>query len=50
MQLAEERSPDGFAQIHDVIPAWELQEIADRYKQIAGFSIEQVNRKAAIDP
>jgi 2-polyprenyl-6-methoxyphenol hydroxylase-like FAD-dependent oxidoreductase len=50
MQLAEERSPNGFDDIHDVIPALELQEIADRYKQIAGFSIEQVNRKAAVDP
>jgi hypothetical protein len=45
MQLAEERAPDGFADINDVIPRWELEEIAARYKQIAGFSVEQVNRR-----
>jgi len=46
MQLAEERAPDGFSDIHDVIPARELEEIAALYKQVAGFSVEQVNRKA----
>ncbi|HYI15934.1 MAG TPA: flavin-dependent oxidoreductase [Thermomicrobiales bacterium] len=45
MQLAEERAPNGFTDIHDVIPQDELEEIAARYKQIAGFSVEQVNRK-----
>ena len=44
MQLAEERAPNGFAQIHDVIPRQELEEIAARYKQTAGFSVAQVNR------
>jgi 5-methylphenazine-1-carboxylate 1-monooxygenase len=44
MQLAEERSPDGFTDIHDVIPRAELEEIAARYKQAAGFAVPQVNR------
>jgi 5-methylphenazine-1-carboxylate 1-monooxygenase len=49
MQLAEERSPNGFTDIHDVISRDELEEIAARYKQIAGLSVEQVNRRAT-DP
>ncbi len=45
MQLAEQRAPDGFANIHDVIQADELEEIAARYKLAAGFAPEQVNRQ-----
>ncbi|MFN8487578.1 MAG: flavin-dependent oxidoreductase [Caldilineaceae bacterium] len=44
MQLAEERAPNGFADVHTVIPQQELEEIAARYKQAAGFTITQVNR------
>jgi hypothetical protein len=44
MQIAEERAPGGFAHIHDVIPLAELEAISARYKQLAGFSREQVNR------
>jgi 2-polyprenyl-6-methoxyphenol hydroxylase-like FAD-dependent oxidoreductase len=44
MQIAEERAPGGFAHIHDVIPRAELEAIAARYKQVAGFAKEQVNR------
>jgi len=44
MQIAEERAPDGFAHIHDVIPRAELEAISARYKQLAGFAREQVNR------
>lgn len=46
MQIAEERAPQGFAHIHDVIPRTELEEIAARYKRTAGFSPEQVRREA----
>ncbi|HUG16588.1 MAG TPA: flavin-dependent oxidoreductase [Thermomicrobiales bacterium] len=46
MQLAEERAPGGFKDIHDVIPQPELEAIAARYKQTAGFSVEQVNQRA----
>jgi 5-methylphenazine-1-carboxylate 1-monooxygenase len=44
MQLAEERAPAGFADIHTVIPQQELEAIAARYKQAAGFSLQQVNQ------
>lgn len=44
MQLAEERAPTGFSHIHTVISPQELEEIAARYKQTAGFSLQQVNR------
>ncbi len=45
MQLVEERAPDGFTNLHDVISQAELEEIAGRYKQIAGFSREGLNAK-----
>jgi 2-polyprenyl-6-methoxyphenol hydroxylase-like FAD-dependent oxidoreductase len=45
MQLAEERAPDGFASIHDVIPQEELEAISARYKQTAGFAKSQVNAR-----
>ena len=45
MQLAEERAPDGFKDIHDVIPQAELEAIAARYKQTAGFAKAQVNAR-----
>lgn len=38
MQIVHERAPDGFARIEDVISAAELEEIAARYKQVAGFA------------
>jgi len=44
MQLAEERAPDGFDDVHTVIAREELETIAARYKQAAGFSLQQVNR------
>lgn len=45
MQLAEERAPHGFGDVHQVIPRHELEAIAARYKQIAGFSPAQVQRQ-----
>lgn len=45
MQLVEERAPNGFTQLHEVISQAELEEIAGRYKQIAGFSREELNSK-----
>ena len=37
MQIAEERAPGGFTNIDDVIPLAEREEIAQRYKRLAGF-------------
>ena len=45
MQIAEERAPEGFEDIEAVIPRVELESIAARYKQTAGFTREQVNRR-----
>lgn len=45
MQIAQERAPEGFADIEQVIPREELEAIAARYKQAAGFSVEAVNEK-----
>ena len=39
MQMAEERAPQGFTDIETVIPRHELEEIALRYKQTAGFDL-----------
>lgn len=44
MQLAEERAPQGFGHIHDIISQAELESIAAQYKQTAGFTRHQVNR------
>lgn len=46
MQLAEERAPDGFDDIEQVIPRRELEKISMRYKQAAGFTIAEVNKAA----
>jgi 2-polyprenyl-6-methoxyphenol hydroxylase-like FAD-dependent oxidoreductase len=46
MQLAEERAPDGFQQVASVFSPNELEEIAARYKTIAGFDREQLNTLA----
>ncbi|MGX5696022.1 flavin-dependent oxidoreductase [Agromyces soli] len=50
MQLAYDRAPQGFADIHDVIPAEELQEVADGYKRTAGFHPAALNERASLTP
>lgn len=47
MQLAEERAPDGFDDIDDVIPLAEREEIANRYKRVAGFQKDALNTRAS---
>ena len=49
MQLAHERAPEGFANVHDVISADELNEIANRYKQIAGFDPKALSTRPSWD-
>jgi 2-polyprenyl-6-methoxyphenol hydroxylase-like FAD-dependent oxidoreductase len=46
LQLAEERAPDGFENVYDVIPKEELEGIGKAYKAIAGFEMDSVNTKA----
>jgi len=45
MQIAEERAPNGFAHVNDVIPQEELEGISARYKQLAGFDKTQLQKK-----
>jgi len=45
MQIVEERAPNGFENLYDVISPEELESIAARYKQIAGFDKEALNKK-----
>jgi 2-polyprenyl-6-methoxyphenol hydroxylase-like FAD-dependent oxidoreductase len=48
MQLVEERAPDGFSQVSDVLKDEELSAVANAYKRLAGFSIEELNRRPPI--
>jgi 2-polyprenyl-6-methoxyphenol hydroxylase-like FAD-dependent oxidoreductase len=51
MQLVEERAPEGFERLQDVISDDELNEIADGYKRVAGFAIESLNTRPSLaDP
>lgn len=43
MQMAEERAPQGFRHVEDVISRQELEAVADGYKKIAGFSRDALN-------
>ena len=45
MQLVEDRAPGGFANLQEVVPPAELQAIADRYKQLAGFAVRDLNNR-----
>jgi hypothetical protein len=46
LQLAEERAPDGFENVYDIIPKEELEDIGRIYKKVAGFEMDSVNTKA----
>jgi 2-polyprenyl-6-methoxyphenol hydroxylase-like FAD-dependent oxidoreductase len=48
MQLVEERAPDGFGVVTDVLSLQELEEIAANYKRVAGFQVEGLNAKPPI--
>ncbi len=45
LQTAEERAPDGFAHIHDVLSQEELESTAINFKKAAGFDVETVNSR-----
>jgi 5-methylphenazine-1-carboxylate 1-monooxygenase len=44
MQIVEDRAPNGFDNLDDVISARELEEISQKYTQIAGFEKETLNK------
>jgi len=48
MQIARERAPEGFADIHEVIPAVELESIATEYKRAAGFHPAELNARPSL--
>ncbi len=46
MQLAEERAPQGFHHVNDVIPQEKLEEISLKYKRLAGFDKDSLRAAA----
>jgi 2-polyprenyl-6-methoxyphenol hydroxylase-like FAD-dependent oxidoreductase len=48
MQFVEERAPNGFASVSDVLTREELESVALSYKRMAGFSIEELNARPGI--
>jgi 5-methylphenazine-1-carboxylate 1-monooxygenase len=48
MDIVEERAPDGFSRIEDVITREELLAIAERYKRVAGFDRETLNTRPSL--
>jgi 2-polyprenyl-6-methoxyphenol hydroxylase-like FAD-dependent oxidoreductase len=49
MDMAEERAPNGFRNIDEVIPRRELEEIALSFKVTAGFDPESLNSRESFD-
>ncbi|MEW6639677.1 MAG: flavin-dependent oxidoreductase [Pseudomonadota bacterium] len=50
MQLVEERAPQGYEVVTDVLSQQELEDIANNYKRVAGFQVEALNAKPPIVP
>jgi len=50
MQLVEERAPDGYEVVTDVLSQQELEDIAANYKRVAGFQVDALNAKPPIVP
>jgi 2-polyprenyl-6-methoxyphenol hydroxylase-like FAD-dependent oxidoreductase len=48
MEVVEERAPDGFANLADVISQEELEAIARAYKRTAGFAPEVLNTRPSL--
>jgi 5-methylphenazine-1-carboxylate 1-monooxygenase len=48
MQLVEERAPDGYNVVTDVLSIGELHDIAANYKRVAGFQVEGLNARPPI--
>jgi 2-polyprenyl-6-methoxyphenol hydroxylase-like FAD-dependent oxidoreductase len=46
--LVEERAPNGFEDLSDVITRQELEDIADEYKRIGGFEIDRLNNRPSL--
>jgi 2-polyprenyl-6-methoxyphenol hydroxylase-like FAD-dependent oxidoreductase len=48
MELVEQRAPNGFRNLDDVISRAELEEIAASYKRTAGFDPDVLNSRASL--
>lgn len=48
LDIVEEKAPEGFGHIHDVLSQNELEDIAGAYKKLAGMDIEGLNQRASI--
>ncbi|MCZ7643185.1 MAG: flavin-dependent oxidoreductase [Pseudorhodoplanes sp.] len=48
MQLVEERAPNGFNDIAEVLSREELESIAANYKKVAGFQVDELNARPPI--
>jgi 2-polyprenyl-6-methoxyphenol hydroxylase-like FAD-dependent oxidoreductase len=48
LNIVEERAPDGFTNLDDVISPQELNQIASNYKATAGFEVEQLNNRPSL--
>lgn len=48
MQLVEERAPDGFVEVADVITPEEIAEVTERYRTTAGFSLAALQRGTSL--
>ncbi len=48
MQLVQQRAPDGYKVVTDVLSLKELEDIAANYKRVAGFQVEGLNAKPPI--
>lgn len=48
MEIVEERAPDGFADLDQVISRQELEEISRTYKHTAGFDPEVLNNRPSL--
>jgi hypothetical protein len=44
----EDRAPDGYERLEDVILEDELSAIADRYKRLAGFAVAELNARPSL--
>ena len=47
MQIVEDRAPEGFADLDDILPPQELAARAAEFKEKAGFAVEALNRRAS---
>ena len=48
MKLVEERAPDGFTDIADVITPGEIDEVTAEYRRTAGFSVADLQQRESL--